>query len=150
VTLALADVQTPLPQLLQTEVYTVQELPQLRLIDAAAQRALYALVAPDTVSLRAMVLRQYFVDALQEWRNEVGFSSLLAEKRTTVTFRRIVDMGDEAIPFLLEEIASRPSLILMALHEITGDDPIAPDHRGRVAAMVEDWLKWGTDRGFIR
>jgi hypothetical protein len=149
-TLALADVQTPLPQLLQTEVYTVQELPQLRLIDAAAQRALHALVAPDVVSLRAIVLRQYFMDALQEWRNEVGFSSLLEEKRTTATFRRIVDMGEEAIPFLLEEIASRPSLMFMALHEITGDDPIAPDHRGRVTAMVEVWLRWGREHGISR
>jgi hypothetical protein len=122
----------------------------MRGVDAAAQRAFYALLAPDIVSLREVVLQQYFQDALKKWRDEVGISSLVSEKRASPAYQRIVDMGEEAVPLLLEEIASRPSLIFMALHDITGEDPIVPDHQGRVSAMTEDWLKWGTEHGFRR
>ena len=147
--LALADTQTPLPQLLQTEVYAVQELTEARGIDTRAQRARYALLA-ETVSLRSVMLREYLRDWLEKWRREMGFSSLLMEKRTHPIYQRIVEMGEEAIPLLLEEIQSRPSFIFMALHDITGDDPIPPEHRGRLGPMIEDWLRWGAERGFTK
>jgi hypothetical protein len=147
--LALADTQTPLPQLLQTEVYAVQELAEVRVIDTQAQLWRYALLG-ETVSLRSVMLREYLRDWLERWRSEAGFSSLLMDKRTHPIYQRIVEMGEEAIPLLLEEIQSRPSFVFMALHDITGDDPIAPEHRGRLEAMIEDWLRWGTERGFTR
>jgi hypothetical protein len=57
-------------------------------------------------------------------------------------------MGDEAIPFILESIATHPDLLVMALHDITHEDPVAADHHGRLPDIVQDWLQWGTERGY--
>lgn len=148
--LALADTQTSLPQLLQTEGYALQELAELSVIDTQARGARYGLLGSGTISLRSVMLRDYLRDLLERWRSEAGYSSSLVEKRAHPMYQRIVDMGEEAIPLLLEEIQSRPSFVFMALHDITGEDPIVPEHRGRTAAMVEDWLRWGTEHGLRR
>lgn len=146
--LALADAQTSLAQLLQGETYVVHEMAEACVVQAAAQRATFAMLGYDTLTLRSVMLREYFGAALAKWHSETEFSSLLAEKRAHPAYRQIVDLGEEAIPLILKEIESSPSFVFMALHDITGDDPIAVEHRGRVPLMIEDWLRWGSEHGF--
>jgi hypothetical protein len=148
VSLALADTQTPLPQLLHGESYLIQEMADLRGIHAHVQRAQMAMLARDVPSLRSMMLGEYFRAALARWHGETELSSLLAAKRDHPAYRQILDLGEEAIPLILREIQVRPSFIFMALHDITGEDPIASEHRGRLPLMIEDWLKWGSKHGF--
>lgn len=149
-TFAFPDIPTPVARLLETAVYTVSELPHLRSIENRAQVVRNALLYSGAVSLRQLALRGYFRDALETWRAETGFSSLLEDKRAHSAYRRIVNMGEDIIPLILQEIQTRPGLIFMALHDITGQDPIAPEHRGRVGEMIRDWLKWGTEHGYIQ
>ena len=151
-TLAFIDAPAPtsIPRLFDIAPYSVSELPHLRAIEGNAQRARRDLLSSGTVSLRHIVVREYFRGALEKWRSETGFSSLLEEQRAHPEYRHIVEMGNDAIPLILEEIEIRPGLIFMALHDITGEDPIAPEHRGRVGEMIQDWLRWGAERGLRR
>lgn len=145
--LTLADVQTPLAQLLHGEPYLIQEMAEVRVIHTQA-RAQLAMLAHETSSLRSVMLGEYFRMTLARWHDETESSSLLAEKRAHPAYRQIVGLAEEAIPLILKEIEVRPSFIFMALHDITGENPIANEHQGLLRSMIEDWLKWGTERGF--
>ena len=147
-TLALADVQTSLRQLLRTEAYTVQELPELSGIEGQVSRAYYELLGREAISPRQVMVREQFRAALEKWRSETELSSMLSEKRAHPAYQEIVNLGEEAIPLILEEIESRSSFIFMALHDITGGDPIPPEDRGRVPRMIEAWSRWGNEHGF--
>jgi hypothetical protein len=64
-------------------------------------------------------------------------------------YRKIVALGDEVIPHILYEVARRPSWIVVALAEITKENPVLEEHQGRLQAVVNDWLTWGIERGHI-
>jgi hypothetical protein len=136
----------PTATLLETAPYTVSELPNLRSIERSALLVRNALIYSPAASLRQVALRGYFREALRKWREGTQLSSLLEDKRAHPAYRRIVDMGEDVIPLILEEIKARPDLIFMALHDITGEDPITPEHRGRVREMIQDWLRWESER----
>jgi hypothetical protein len=58
-------------------------------------------------------------------------------------FRRIVAMGNDAVPFLLRELKRKPSFLVFALGEITGENPVPLSARGKVTEMTKAWLSWG-------
>jgi hypothetical protein len=148
--LTFVDAQTSLMELLHRESsYLVPEMAEVRVIDEEGRRQ-FASLMRDTSSLRQVIVRDYFRDALARWQREAELSSLLAEKRTHPAYRQILGLGEEMIPLILKEIEIRPSFIFMALNDITGEDPIPNEHRGRLSLMVADWLAWGTEHGFRR
>jgi len=71
--------------------------------------------------------------------------------------QKIVKMGDDAVPILLEHLAQykkmrgadgrerleyAPWYIIIALTQITEANPIKPEHAGRLSNIVDDWLRW--------
>ena len=94
------------------------------------------------------MLRQHLTRLHSRWHTETRYSSSLEGKKAHSAYRAIVAMGDEAIPLILESLASRPDFLVMALHDITREDPVAPEHHGRVSDIVQDWLRWGTEHGY--
>lgn len=64
-------------------------------------------------------------------------------------YLRIIGMGRAAVPLILDEMRSRGGHWFVALAAITGENPIAPDDRGRVRAMTDAWLRWGAGRGYL-
>jgi hypothetical protein len=72
---------------------------------------------------------------------------------------KIIALGDEAVPFLLEHLKVSkeaelaryrgyefyeyaPWYAFAALREITGADPMKPEHAGRLYDIIDDWLAW--------
>jgi len=149
VTLAFVDAPTA-TMTFESASYSVTELMQLRTVEGKAQQVQHDLLNSGATFLRRAWLRQYFHDALERWQNATATSSLLEDKRSHPLYRRIVDMGEDVIPLILEEVGIRPSLIFTALHDITGADPILPEHRGRVGDMIRDWIDWGVQHGYMR
>jgi hypothetical protein len=82
------------------------------------------------------------------WRREKGRSSSAARMAQHPAYRRIVEMGAAAVPFILRELERRPDHWFIALHEITGEDPVPTECRGNVKAMAEAWLNWGREKGY--
>ncbi len=58
-------------------------------------------------------------------------------------FRRIVGMGESAIPLILEELKIRPSLLYVALEAITGENPVPETGSDSLEEISEIWQRWG-------
>jgi len=57
-------------------------------------------------------------------------------------------MGSTAVPLILQRLATAPDYWFWALKAITGDDPVAEEHRGDLKAMTKAWLEWGRKHGY--
>lgn len=64
-------------------------------------------------------------------------------------YQRIVNMGQVVIPFLLEDLRQNPLYWLPALRQITQENPVQPEQRGKIKLMAEAWLNWGKQEGYI-
>lgn len=117
------------------------------------------------VSLDAQAIKRHMEDLLthyykpitRQWANPViRFNNLKAElaEHTAMlssiteismhpSYQQIIGMGPSAIPLILQEMKAHPGHWFWALRAITGDDPVLPEHRGRIKKMTEDWLNWG-------
>ncbi len=87
---------------------------------------------------------------VSEWTLAAGPTSSSTEIAAHPAFRRIVSSGRDAIPFLLRELKKEPSLLVLALHEITGENPVARESRGKIKEMARAWITWGEKSGLSR
>ncbi len=101
------------------------------------------------ITYREAVLAEAFRSLAEEWRQATRFQSSLTRTTSHPTYRAIVQLGEEVVPLLLRELKQRPEPWFAALHEITGADPVRPEHRGNMRAIAGAWLRWGRDHGFI-
>lgn len=62
-------------------------------------------------------------------------------------YKRILEMGLEAVPLVLRRIAAHPGPLMQALSDILGESPVKPQNRGNVNAMARDWVEWADRRG---
>lgn len=84
---------------------------------------------------------------LAHWRDETAGLSSLRAIAEHPSLRAIVAMGDDAVPYLLRELArGRGGLVLgHALHMITGAQPVAAAHAGRLDRVRAEWLAWAEE-----
>ena len=59
-------------------------------------------------------------------------------------------MGQEAVPYLLRKVKKKPSLLVRALQEITGESPAPHESRGKVSEIAKAWGAWGEKNGLLR
>lgn len=86
---------------------------------------------------------------IAHWRDETAGLSSLRAIAEHPSLRAIVAMGDDAVPYLLREFArGRGGLVLgHALHQITGAQPVAAAHAGRLDRVRAEWLAWAAEHG---
>lgn len=85
----------------------------------------------------------------KRWLDEMGPSSNPRKLMAHPAFQEIVAFGAEAVPFLLREMQSRPSLLVWALPRITNANPVPPASQGKIAEMARAWVMWGRDNNYI-
>lgn len=88
-----------------------------------------------------------FYALASQWESEVEGMSSTAQMSQHPAYREIISMGTKAVPLLLRELKQNPLYWLLALSEITGENPVKPEQRGRVKQMAEAWLEWGKNQG---
>lgn len=145
---ALAERVSPFQRLLRTSGYATGDLHGVATVDAKTRTARHDLEGAPVVSLRRAMLRDHLSNLLGQWHDETQFSSSLAAKKAHPAYKAIVALGEEAIPLILDVLEEGPDFIFMALHDITGEDPVHVEHHGRLPAMLQDWLNWGTEHGY--
>lgn len=89
-----------------------------------------------------------FHQLASRWRDEVSSLSSLTQISLHPAYQQIIGLGPAVIPLLLRELEQRPDHWFWALKAITGEDPVKPEHRGRLRQMAEDWLRWGREHGY--
>ncbi len=86
---------------------------------------------------------------VSEWCGGIGPTSDPAKIVAHPAFRQIVAAGEDAVPLLLRELRKAPSLLVFALHEITGEDPVPARARGKIREMSKAWVAWGKTGGLL-
>jgi hypothetical protein len=88
--------------------------------------------------------------AVAEWTIGIGPTSSSRKVTAHPAFRRIVGMGREAVPYFLREVKRKPSLLVRALQEITGESPVPRESRGRISEIAKAWVAWGEKNGLLQ
>ncbi|MBZ9885629.1 hypothetical protein LB535_25135 [Mesorhizobium sp. CA10] len=83
-----------------------------------------------------------FYQLVRTWRAETAYSSSSSEMFSHPAFREIVSMGRVVVPLIVQELRRQPDLLVAALPQITGDDPVSEDDRGDIYAMAASWIEW--------
>lgn len=103
--------------------------------------------APASPPRPAPALRSVFEALRSRWEADTELSSSIEESCTHSDYFRIIGLGPDVIPLVLEAVAAHGYHWDWALSALTGED---------VAAGAEDleaardaWLVWGRSRGFI-
>jgi len=94
--------------------------------------------------------RARFDAVLLQWREATSHLSSTTAIAAHPFGRDIITMGRDAVPWLLERAKLDPChCVLLALHEITGVNPIAPGDEGHFDKMTAAWVGWGQRRGYL-
>ncbi len=89
-----------------------------------------------------------FYRLANEWQAETRHLPSAEQVAAHPAYQEIVAMRDEAVPYILQELAKRPAHWFRALHEITGANPVPEASRGNVQAMAGAWIQWGHGQGY--
>lgn len=92
--------------------------------------------------------RTNFQRRLTEWRAETYYQSSVAEKMDHPAFKRIVEIGERAVPWIIAELKVRPDFLFMALHLIKKFDPTPEAAKGKPQKLIEAWLQWAEHQNF--
>lgn len=98
--------------------------------------------------LRQAELENSFMKLANQWRSETKHMSLMSDIVLHSAYQRIIGMGKDAVPLILEELSRKPDHWFWALRCITGVNPIKPEDRGRVKKMAQAWLNWSRQHGY--
>lgn len=99
---------------------------------------------------RAMLqLKRKFEHLAEEWKRETINLSSVQEIILNPAYQRIIGMGPDVIPFILQQLERCPGFWFWALRCLTGENPVTQEMRGDVAAMTEAWLNWGREYGYL-
>ena len=93
--------------------------------------------------------RQRFTKLADQWEIETVFLSSSGQASKHPAYQEIIGMGKQAVPLILERMQAQGGHWFIALHAITGANPVKPADRGKVAVMQASWLEWGKANGYI-
>jgi hypothetical protein len=93
-------------------------------------------------------LEETFNSFKEQWREETGHISSVSRKAMHPCYQRIIGLGLQAIPLILQELQERPADWFWALNAITGEDPVHEDDNFDQATQA--WLDWGKSKGYLR
>lgn len=94
-------------------------------------------------------LASRFAGLAETWRSETTVESSFSELVMNSAYQRIIGLGPQVLPNILDELKHRPDHWFWALSSITGVDPIPEEAAGNLRLMTEAWLNWGRTEGLV-
>jgi hypothetical protein len=76
----------------------------------------------------------------KEWRNATAGMSLEQDKIAHIAYLQIIAMGDDALPFIFQQLQNGRRYWFTALEAITGAHPVP--HSAGFQEAVSIWLEW--------
>jgi hypothetical protein len=93
-------------------------------------------------------MARHFDELADTWERETRAESFAHRRSIHPAYQRIIGLGPQAIPLILERMRQRRSgHWFWALHALTGEDPATGLTKPREAR--EAWLRWGVEHGHI-
>ena len=96
------------------------------------------------------VREEFFHSVREEWLQERPRGADVAGMIAHPAYQRIIQMGQDAIPLILQELQKRPDHWFPALHTITGANPVPEVAQGNLTKMTDAWLYWGRQNGYLQ
>lgn len=84
-----------------------------------------------------------------KWEENTKNSSFLSDIFEDSNYKSIKELGNNAIPYIFNEIEANPRIWMFALYDITGENPIASENIGQIDKMQGDWRNWGKNKNYI-
>jgi|SRR3989339_323947 len=103
----------------------------------------------DSMWLRQRIPEVYFNDLKDMWEDDTIMLSSVHEIVLHPAYQKIIGMGYDALPLILNEMIHKGGNWFWALKAISGEDPVDPAYWGNIKEMTKAWIKWGQDRGYI-
>ena len=98
---------------------------------------------------RESSLEDEFQNCATVWKRDTGHLSVAGQIAKHAAYRRIIDMGEPAIPLILDDLREKPNHWFLALSAIANEAPeVAESDKGDMRAISEAWIQWGRDRGY--
>src|SRR5262245_50140031 len=90
-----------------------------------------------------------FARLAADWKARSRHLSNTAQMAMLDPYQRIIGMGWEAVPLILDELRREPDQWFWALEKITDENPVPPEAAGRVRQMAQAWIEWGQRVGLM-
>jgi hypothetical protein len=84
---------------------------------------------------------------VQKWKTDTRHFSSVKAMVSHPSYRRIMGMGKDGVPLLLQELDRQPNHWLVALNAMTGLDPVPVG--ATLNEAVSAWLNWGREKGYL-
>lgn len=84
-----------------------------------------------------------------QWKEDCAVVSSTSAMVSHPAYQAIIELGEPAVPLLLQDLQKEPVHWFEALKAITGDDPVSPSDWGNIPAMAAAWLAWGRTRHLL-
>ena len=91
-----------------------------------------------------------------EWKRNRKPTSFVEQMIQCPHYQEIIEISkisyankEQVILFILMELQTDLDHWFFALTELTGENPIDEQSRGKLPAMANCWLKWGEEKGYI-
>ena len=104
----------------------------------------------DSLDAAELEIRKEFNRLVVEWKAGRRRGADVVQMTEHPAYRRIIGMGERAVPLILEELERQSDHWFPALHELTGTSPVPEESKGNVAKMRRAWLDWGKNEAYIR
>ena len=102
--------------------------------------------SPSVYEPRGLGFLHKFRLAYQDWTNESAVTSSLSDITGNANYRSIVEMGRPAIPLIVGKLADEPSLLFLAIAEIT-EEMIDDPESGDIEEACTAWISWAKNNG---
>lgn len=90
-----------------------------------------------------------FDELRARWLRKVQFSSGGFGDLDDPDFQGILALGEDIVPWLVEDQLNNHVHWFDALEAITGAQPVPEEHYGDIDAMAEDWRAWAMENGWV-
>lgn len=87
--------------------------------------------------------RLTFNKLADQWEANTQYLSNFDQKIKCPKYQKILRMGKDAIPLILDRLRSQGGHWFHALSTITHENPVDPKDLGNIVIMRESWLEWG-------
>ena len=104
---------------------------------------------PDGTNGAPTALHHQFAELVASWRAETAGLSSPRAIAGHPAYQRIIELGEPAIPLILQDMKENGGWWYPALRALTGENPVPESARGNPPLNDEAWLQWGLDNGYV-
>jgi len=89
-----------------------------------------------------------FTQLKDKWEKETSFFSSSTDIISNPSYIEIINIGERAVTWILNELDQNSGHWFFALEKITGANPIKQKNIGFIDEMKKDWLDWASKNNY--